>query len=197
MNQDDLKRIAGNPSIPAAFRVEALRQLKRTEAQRSGVPAWTGVYVLSVVLVNWAFAVLPLIPTPLGPLSAGSFLIGAIFIVRDFAQREIGHRVLLATLAGIGISYAMASPQVATASAMAFAASELIDWAVFSVAKDRSFRQRVAMSHAVSVPVDTAVFLWGIGFLSPAGFLAQVLAKGAALAVLAVPASERAGGERP
>jgi hypothetical protein len=142
-------------------------------------------YVLSIVLVNAAFAVLPMLDTPLGPLSPASFLVGGIFVLRDYAQREIGHRVLFATLVGIGISYAMASPQVATASALAFGCSEILDWLVFTLAKRRTFRERVLLSHTVSVPADTAVFLAGLGFLTWAGFAAQVIAKSLVLVLLA------------
>jgi uncharacterized PurR-regulated membrane protein YhhQ (DUF165 family) len=147
---------------------------------------WTSAYVASVVFVNWAFAALPMIPLPWGPLSPGSFLVGGIFILRDFAQREAGHRVLLATGLGIVVSFVMADPFVAVASTLAFGASELADWAVYTLTK-RPFRDRVFLSSCVSVPLDTAVFLAGIGGLTWIGFVVMCLSKSVALAVVLWP----------
>jgi hypothetical protein len=152
---------------------------------------WTSLYVAAVVGVNYAFGALPMIPTPWGPLSPGSFIVGGIFILRDYAQREVGHRVLLATLLGLGASYFMADPFVAVASAVAFGSSELADWAVYTLARRRSFRARVLLSSAVSVPLDTAVFLGWLGWLSLPGFLVMCASKCVALAVLAVALTPR------
>lgn len=148
---------------------------------------WTAAYVSSVVAVNWAFTVLPMISTPWGPISPGTVLVGGIFILRDFSQREIGHRVLGATLLGIGISYVMADPFVALASAAAFGASEIVDWAIYTVTR-RPFKQRVVASSLVSVPVDTAVFLGMLGWLSFPGFVLMCATKWIALGALALPA---------
>lgn len=138
---------------------------------------WTAVYVASIVGVNLLFGVVPFI---------GSFVVGGIFILRDFAQREIGHRVLLASVAGIGISYAMAGPGVALASAAAFGASEACDWAVFTLTK-RPFRERVIASSLVSVPVDSAVFLLALGAFGWAPLAVQIASKLVALAVVLRP----------
>jgi uncharacterized PurR-regulated membrane protein YhhQ (DUF165 family) len=141
---------------------------------------WTAAYVASVVLVNVIFGWVPFL---------GSFVVGGIFIVRDLAQREIGHRVALATLAGIGISYVMAAPPVAVASACAFGIGGGADWLVFSALKRHSFRRRVVMSSLVSVPIDSAVFLGVLlGTVPAAAFWVQVASKLAAVAViLAIP----------
>jgi queuosine precursor transporter len=150
---------------------------------------WTTAYVASVVFVNWAFAALPMIPLPWGPLSPGTFLVGAIFILRDFSQREIGHRVLVATLIGIAVSFLMADPFVALASTAAFAASELADWAVYTLTK-LPFRDRVFLSSCVSVPIDTVVFLAGIGGLTWIGFVVMCLSKMVAVAVVLWPRAQ-------
>ena len=55
-----------------------------------------------------------------------------IFILRDFAQREIGHKVLGAMAVGAVLSYFMADPFVAFASVVAFMISELVDWVVYT-----------------------------------------------------------------
>ncbi len=92
---------------------------------------FTALYVALIVAVNYAFIVVPLVKLPDGTMwPPVALLVGFVFVARDFAQREIGHKVLLAMLVGVAISYFMANPFVATASAAAFLISELVDWAV-------------------------------------------------------------------
>ena len=92
-------------------------------------------YVVSIVLVNIGFvyvAPVPLLGEMFPPMS---LLVGVIFILRDFAQREIGHKVLGAMAIGAVLSYLMADPFVAIASVVAFIISELADWAVYTFTK--------------------------------------------------------------
>lgn len=111
-------------------------------------------YLASIVLVNAVFAVV-------GPYF-GALCVGVVFVLRDYVQRQIGHRVLLVMLAACGISYFMASPIVATASLSAFLTAELADWAVYSSLPFR-FQYRVLFSSVVGVAVDTLIFLPMIG----------------------------------
>ena len=102
----------------------------------------TAIYIFLIVTVNYGFTVVPLIPTPWGEMFPPmSFAVGLIFVARDFAQREIGHRVLLAMLAAGALSYFMASPYVAIASVTAFAISELADYAIYTWTR-KPFAQR-------------------------------------------------------
>ncbi|HYG70111.1 MAG TPA: hypothetical protein VD838_20720 [Anaeromyxobacteraceae bacterium] len=145
---------------------------------------WPTLYVAAVVLVNWLFSVVPMVMTPWGdPWSVAAIVVGFVFIVRDYAQRAIGHWVLLGTAIGIAISYLMADPRVAIASAAAFAASELSDWAIYTITK-KPFAERVLLSSLVAVPIDTGVFLAGIGGLTTTGFVVMCLSKLVALAIV-------------
>ncbi len=138
---------------------------------------FTALYVALIVAVNYAFTVVPLVKLPDGTMwPPVSLLVGFVFVARDFAQREIGHKVLLAMLVGVAISYFMANPFVATASAAAFLISELVDWAVYSFTK-RPLSQRILYSSLLGAPVDSAVFLGGIGLLSPVGVGAMTASK--------------------
>jgi len=138
---------------------------------------FTGLYIALIVAVNYAFTVVPLVELPGGTMwPPVSLLVGFVFVARDFAQREIGHKVLLAMLAGVAISYVMANPFVATASAMAFLISELVDWAVYSLTR-RPLSERVLYSSVLGAPVDSTVFLSGIGLLSPLGVVAMTASK--------------------
>lgn len=127
-------------------------------------------YLTSIVGVNVLFASWP----ELSWLWA--IIVGGIFVTRDYAQKAIGHWVLpLMALAGI-LTWFMASPFIAIASIAAFAVAELVDWAVYSFTK-KTFSQRVLYSSALSVPLDSAVFLLVAGFFSWPVFLAQIAAK--------------------
>jgi uncharacterized PurR-regulated membrane protein YhhQ (DUF165 family) len=134
-------------------------------------------YVALIVLVNWLFTVVPLVDLPGGEKwPPVSIIVGFIFIARDFAQREVGHRVILAILVAGVISYVMADPHVAMASISAFLISEFADWAIYSFT-GRPFAQRILISSAVSTPIDSAVFLGMIDHLSTVGVLVMTASK--------------------
>ena len=138
---------------------------------------FTVLYIALIVAVNYAFTQVPPITLADGTVwPPVSLVVGFVFVVRDFAQREIGHRVLLAMLIGAVLSYFMADPFVAVASAAAFAVSELADWAVYSFTK-RPLSQRILYSSALGAPIDSGVFLAGIGLFSATGVAAMTLSK--------------------
>jgi queuosine precursor transporter len=118
-----------------------------------------GGYILAILLVNYTFVVLPPIASPFGDLFVANLIVGAVFVLRDYAQRAIGHWVLLATLVAGLLTWAMVDPGLALASLVAFVLSEMTDWAVYSFTK-RPLQSRIWMSALISVPVDTLVFQW-------------------------------------
>jgi len=138
---------------------------------------FTALYVALIVLINYAFSVVPLVELPGGTMwPPVSLAVGFVFVFRDFAQREVGHRVLGAMLVGAAISYFMSSPAIALASAGAFLVSELADWAVYSFTR-RPLSQRILFSSALGAPVDSIVFLAGVGLLSGPGVAAMAASK--------------------
>jgi hypothetical protein len=131
---------------------------------------WTTAYIAAVVAINWLFVVVPMVPV-LGTMFPPVMLIvGFVFVFRDFAQREIGHWVVIAMLVAGGISYFMSVPVVALASVTAFLISEAIDWAVYTFTR-KPLSQRILYSSLIAVPVDTAVFLQMVGFFDWTAFL--------------------------
>ena len=135
------------------------------------------IYLASVVIANIGFTYLPMIPLPYGGMLAPmSFLVGFVFVFRDYAQREIGHKVLLFMAIGVVASYILADPFVAVASAVAFALSEAIDWAIYTVYR-KPLKDRILLSSAVSTPVDSAVFMLMLGFFSWYGLFVMVASK--------------------
>jgi uncharacterized PurR-regulated membrane protein YhhQ (DUF165 family) len=138
---------------------------------------YTALYIVLIAFVNWAFVVVPPFQLPGGVIwPPMTIFVGFVFVVRDFAQREIGHYVLAAMGVGVALSYFMAGPDVALASAVAFLISELADWAVYTFS-NRPLSQRVIWSSIISTPIDTFVFLSMLGFFSITGAAVMTLSK--------------------
>lgn len=148
------------------------------------------MYIGTVVLVNILFSVVPMIPTPIGLVSPVAVIVGAVFVIRDYAQRAARHWIIVAMLVATCISYLMADPFVAVASALAFFTSECVDWALYTVTK-KPFHHRVLISSLASTPVDTAVFLWWINDMSFGTFLLMVISKLIAAVVIYTVYSNR------
>ncbi len=144
---------------------------------------WTATYILSIVLVNWLFVVVPPFPTPFGELYLATLVVGTVFVLRDYAQREVGHKVLLATLAAGVITWFMTTPALAVASITAFAISEMADWAVFSFT-GKPLQKRILISSLVSVPLDSLAFLYLSGYLSPLSFTTETASKAVGVGIV-------------
>lgn len=137
---------------------------------------WALLYVASIVIINYAFGVLPMWSIGDSVVPAATLLVGLIFVIRDFAQRDIGHYVIPAMLLAGVLSYFLADPVIAIASVTAFLVSEFADWAIYSFTK-RPFPQRVLLSSALGTPIDSALFLYMIGFFSVEGVIIMTLVK--------------------
>ena len=158
-----------------------------------------GAYVASIVVVNWLFAPTQLVEgvTQWTTASWGTFylanlVVGFVFVLRDYAQREIGHKVLLATLVAGLVTYAMVDAGIAVASITAFILSELADWAIYSFWK-KPLQQRILVSSLVAVPLDTFAFQHLAGYLTPAAFTTEVLSKAVGVAIVWYLLRMRAG----
>tara|TARA_R110000782_G_scaffold20462_1_gene55233 strand:+ start:13 stop:477 length:465 start_codon:yes stop_codon:yes gene_type:complete len=136
-------------------------------------------YILTVVFINLAFTYIPPIVLLDGAIfiTTGSIIAGLVFVARDYAQREVGHKMVVALMVAAGVlSYLLADPFVAIASITAFALSEISDYIVYSKYK-ANFNKRVIVSSLVSVPIDTAVFLAIINHLSALSFAVMCASK--------------------
>lgn len=131
---------------------------------------WLAAYIGSVLAINYAFSLAPHLDL------LWSCWAGLIFILRDMVQVRYGHWSLAAMLGATVLSFLLADPFVATASVTAFAVSELIDWGVFTVTR-RPLRDRLWISAALSVPVDTALFFGMLGIWEPAVWAASFASK--------------------
>lgn len=127
-------------------------------------------YISSVVLINFAFSAAPHLDV------IWSAWGGLVFVLRDMVQTRFGHGAILAMLAALVLSYVTSEPTIALASATAFAVSECIDWLVFTVTK-RPLRDRLWLSSALSIPVDTFIFFGLIDALTPPVIITALLSK--------------------
>lgn len=137
---------------------------------------WTVSYIGAVILINHLFVILPMLHIFGTVLPPVMLVVGFVFVFRDFAQREIGHWVVIAMFVAGGFSYILAAPVVAIASVTAFLISEAVDWGVFTFTK-KPLAERILYSSALSVPVDTIVFLQMVGHLDWVSFLLVTAAK--------------------
>lgn len=135
--------------------------------------AWAFFYVALIPFLNWTFGrpevpLIDLSPWFGGLAGPGADILfnpltvatGIVFVVRDFVQREMGHRVLILMALAIVWSFYYSAPQIALASGLAFAISETVDWLLFTFTKYR-LSTRILLSSAVAAPIDTTVFLFG------------------------------------
>lgn len=129
---------------------------------------WAFLYFATIPFLNWSFGVVPQLQIveandfftkgiSLHPLT---LVTGLVFVFRDFVQRLMGKKVLIVMALAIGWSFFYAWPVIALASGLAFAFSEMVDWAMFTYTRYR-LSTRILLSSAVAVPIDSTIFLYG------------------------------------
>lgn len=123
------------------------------------MPALIG-YVATIFLANWAINTFGVVPIGFGLLApAGVFFAGLAFTLRDLTQHELGKRAaVFAIFLGGGLSL-LIDPRLGVASSIAFLASELLDFVIYSLLHDRSFPLAVAVSNLGGLLLDSALFL--------------------------------------
>ena len=119
----------------------------------------TTAYLLFIVFLNTLFSYVPSIYIWHAPVSVADFVVGLIYVMRDFAQRESRHWVLLAMLIGCIISWLLAEKQAALASVGAFAVGECLDWSIYTLT-NKPLSQRIIWSSLISSPFDSFVNLY-------------------------------------
>lgn len=155
--------------------------------------AFLAIYVATILGVNLGFSFVPMIETPLGLLSPMALVVGATFVLRDFAQRYAGHYVVLGMAIGAVLSFMLADPFVATASLAAFLVAEGADYLLYTFTK-RPFRDRVLLSSAISTPLDTGVFLLGISGFTWGTFALMIASKMVAAVIIYLSATKEREG---
>ncbi len=128
---------------------------------------YTLLYVFLIPFINWSFTWAPMWELlPGWAFNPVTIVTGLVLVVRDFAQREIGHEDLIAMAVALILTALAAGPELALASGGAFAISELVDWAMFTFTKYR-LSTRVLLSSALAAPLNTTLFLYGAEMIRP------------------------------
>lgn len=146
-----------------------------------------GCFLASIPLANWMIGSVGTVCVPNGPCllpvapgimaPSGVLTVGAALVLRDVVQRCLGlYAGLLAILGGTVLSALVAPGALVVASGVAFALSELADFAVYTPLQRRRLILAVVASSVVGLVVDSLLFLW-LAFGSLAFLPGQIVGK--------------------
>ena len=100
---------------------------------------------------------IPVAPGLMAP--SGVLLIGAALALRDAVQEAMGRRWVLGLIvAGAALSLTFSPPALASASAVAFLLSELLDFAVYDRLRARALWAAVLQSGVAGAIADSLLF---------------------------------------
>lgn len=119
-----------------------------------------------------------LIPVGFGlDAPSGVLMVGAALVLRDIVHERLGAWWAFAAIAvGVVLSFFLASPTLALASAVAFGLAETADLLVYAPLRKRNLGAAVMLSGTIGAVVDSAVFLW-LAFGSLAFIEGQIVGK--------------------
>jgi uncharacterized PurR-regulated membrane protein YhhQ (DUF165 family) len=148
-------------------------------------------YIATIPASNLLVEHVGQVPVGLGYMApAGVYTVGLALVLRDLAREAAGRVAVLAAIAvGAVLSWLLANPALAVASAAAFAVAELMDFAVYEPLRRRGLITAMLASNAVGMLADSLIFL-SLAFGSFAYLPGQILGKAwmtlAAVAAIAV-----------
>lgn len=149
-------------------------------------PVMVVVYVGSVVMANVASTQWTAIRLGSLAVPAGTWWAGITLNARDVLYEAIGRQgVHAAIVVGAGLSWWLATPQMAVASALAFAVSELVDSLVYARVRPRSWMGAMAGSNLIGLVTDSVLFVplaFGSCTAVPGQLLGKTLATATAVA---------------
>lgn len=133
----------------------------------------------AVVAANYITTRFGMVPVGFGLVAtAGTYLAGLTFILRDVLQDTAGKAATLGVIAGGAlVSFLVSDPFIAMASAAAFGISELADLAVYTPLRKRGYIRAAVVSNVVGAFLDTVVFLGLAGFPVLAALPGQMVGK--------------------
>ncbi|RMI92027.1 hypothetical protein BIU87_20700 [Streptomyces sp. ZS0098] len=117
-------------------------------------------YAASIAAANWLTDRMGLVPVGFGlVVTAGTYAAGLALLARDAVQDTLGRRWARVGIA-LGALVTLAfSPSLAIASAVAFAAAESVDMAVYTRLRADGWGRAALVSGTAGALVDTLVFL--------------------------------------
>lgn len=161
----------------------------------SNVRAWlvpscaSAAFIALIVAANGLTATFGLVPVGFGLMAtAGTWAAGLVLLARDWVQEVSGRAVVIVLIAaGAAASSLLAGPQLALASGVAFAISELADLAVYTPLRRKGWARAALASNLVGAFVDSLLFLAIAGFPIWQATPGQMFAKAAATLAVVVP----------
>lgn len=135
-------------------------------------------YVATIPAANLAVTHFGAVPVGLGFVApAGVYVVGLTLVLRDLAREATGRGAILTAIAiGTALSYLLADPGLASASAVAFAVAETMDFVIYEPLRQRGLLVAMLASNAVGLIADSLLFLH-IAFGSLDYLPGQVLGK--------------------
>ena len=150
---------------------------------------WTFIvgYMATIPIANFMIGNVGTFCVPDGPCMipvgfgytapSGVLMVGLALVLRDYVQEHFGTKWSIAAITlGAVLSYFLADPFIALASFVAFATSELFDFAVYTYVRKKDRALAIAASGIVGSILDSAVFLF-IAFQSLAYIEGQIIGK--------------------
>ena len=118
-------------------------------------------YIATIPASNWLVAHFGAVPVGLAySAPAGVYTVGLALVLRDLAREAAGRAAVVAAIAlGAALSWWLADPALAVASAAAFAVAETMDFAVYEPLRKRGLLTAMLASNAVGLVADSLIFL--------------------------------------
>jgi queuosine precursor transporter len=143
-----------------------------------GLAAAAGL-LACILAANFVTSRYGVVPVGFGLMAtAGTYFAGVTFVLRDSLQDAAGKVSTLGLIAvGAALSFFLADPFIALASAVAFLTSEVADLVVYTPLRKRGYIRAAATSNVVGSFVDTIIFLTIAGFPISDALAGQMVGK--------------------
>jgi hypothetical protein len=165
-----------------------------TRTMKTKATLTAAAFIGCILAANYVTTRYGMVPVGFGLIAtAGTYFAGLSFVLRDSLHDAAGKWWTLAVIAtGAALSFLIADPFIALASAVAFGLSETADLAVYTPLRKRGYIRAAVTSNVVGAFVDTIAFLAIAGFPVMAALPGQMVGKLAiTLAVVALVAGAR------
>lgn len=141
--------------------------------------ALSAAFLSCTLAANYVTSRYGMVPVGFGLIAtAGTYFAGLSFVLRDSLHDAAGKRWTLAVIAaGAALSFLVADPFIALASAVAFGLSETADLAVYAPLRRRGYIRAAVASNVIGSLVDTVAFLAIAGFPVMAALPGQMVGK--------------------
>lgn len=140
--------------------------------------ATAAAFLACILAANYVTTEYGMVPVLWTTATAGTYLAGLTFVLRDSLQDALGKWFVLGLIgAGALLSYLISDPFIALASGVAFAVAEVADLLVYTPLRRKGYIRAAVASNVVGAVVDTVLFLWIAGFPIADAWQGQITGK--------------------